>query len=71
MKIQLHENDGCFSLVLDAENMTEAALLVRFGMNRTDKINSAASEAFQDGRFSSFLVFAKNKRAGSQIPKLK
>ncbi len=71
MIIEFDEHEGCFAITMTAENMAEAAQLVRFGMNRTDKINSASSDVHQDGSFSSSLVFAKNKRANCAIPKRK
>ena len=71
MKIEFNENEGCFGITMIAENMAEAAALVRFGMNRTDQINSASSDACEGGCFTSHLVFAKSKRADSAIPKRK
>lgn len=71
MKVDLVENEGCFGITLTAENPVEMARLVRFGMNRTDKLNSASTDAYPDGRFVSHLVFAKHKRADSSVPKRK
>lgn len=71
MKITFTENDGCFAINLVAENMQEAAQLVRFGMNRTDEIRSAATRAYESGRFDSHLVFGKHKHASCNVPKRK
>ena len=68
MKVQLQEFDGCFDFEMQAENIEEAAALVRFGMNRT-KIRTCAADVFRDGKFSASLVFGKNARAGSSVPK--
>ncbi len=67
MKITLKENDGCFAFGLTAETLEDAALLVRFGTNRTDQINSAEIIAHEDGSFSGHLVIGKNKRASGYI----
>jgi len=69
MKITLAEHDGCFAFNLEAETTADAALLVRFGMNRTEEIRSAGVQANRDGTFSGHLVFAKSKRANNDIPK--
>lgn len=71
MKVDVVEQDGCFAITLSAENPVEMARLVRFGMNRTDKINSASTDVFADGSFTCHLVFAKSKRANSYVPKRK
>ena len=67
MKITLRENDGCFAFSLTAETMEDAALLIRFGTNRTDKINSASAIANADGSFSGHLVIGKHKRADGYV----
>jgi hypothetical protein len=71
MKVDFAEHDGCFGITLHAETTAEMAALVRFGMNRTDKLNSASTDVYPDGRFISHLVFAKSKRANSDVPKRK
>lgn len=71
MKVTLIENDGCFAINLVAENMEEAAKLVRFGMNRTDEIRSASTSVYGAGGFESHLVFGKHKRSDSSVPKRK
>lgn len=69
MKITLAEHEGCFAFDLEAESTADAALLVRFGMNRTDTIATAGVQANQNGTFTGHLVFAKSKRANNDIPK--
>lgn len=71
MKVKFAENDGCFAITMTAETVEDMTALVRFGMNRTDKINSASTNVFVDGAISSHLVFAKSKRANSDVPRRK
>lgn len=71
MKIQFDEHDGCFGINLTAENMVEAAALVRFGMNSTAEIRSCSSSVRQDGSFEADIVFGKHRRHGSEVPKRK
>jgi hypothetical protein len=71
MRVDLVENGGCFAITMTAENPVDMAQLVRFGMNRTDKLNSASTQVFKDGLFTSHLVFAKHRHAGSDVPKRK
>lgn len=68
MKILMSEHPGCFALDFEAETMAEAALLVRFGMNRTSQITSHGVAVAHDGSFAGHLVFAKSKRAANVIP---
>lgn len=68
MKITAKEHDGCFSFDISAETLAEAALLVRFGMNRT-KLRTSDSNARADGTFDASLVFGKSRRADSDVPK--
>lgn len=69
MKITLFENDGCFGLDFSAESMADAALLTRFGMNRTSEIRSSGVQANRDGTFAGHMIFGKSKRANNEIPK--
>jgi hypothetical protein len=71
MKISLIEYEGCFSLDFNAETMADAALLTRFGMNRTNEIQTAGTQANRDGTFTGHLILKKSKRADSNIPKRK
>lgn len=71
MKSTLREFDGCFSIDMTAENPVEAAALIRFGMNRTEKLRSADTCVQQDGTVEASVVFAKSKRANSAIPRRK
>jgi hypothetical protein len=69
MKITLEEHDGCFAFDMQAETTAEAALLVRFGMNRTNEIRTAGVQANRDGTFTGNLIFGKHKHANNDIPK--
>lgn len=71
MKIQFSEHEGCFAIDLEAENMTEAAALVRFGLNRTDKLNHVSARVNQNGTFTGTVIFAKSKRANNDVPRRK
>jgi hypothetical protein len=71
VKIEFLEHEGCFEVCLEAETKSEAALLVRFGMNRTDEIRSSYTNVSQTGEFSNSIVFGKSKRANSDVPKRK
>jgi len=70
MKIIVTEFDRCFGFELTAENMAEAATLVRFGMNRTE-IRVCNASVCKDGMFGAHLVFGKSRRSDSAVPKRK
>jgi hypothetical protein len=70
MKVKFVEHDSCFAVELVAEDMPEAAALVRFGGNRT-KIRSACVFANKDGTFSASIAFGKHTRAGADVQKRK
>jgi len=69
MQITLTEHDGCFAVDFTAQNMADAALLTRFGMNRTQEIRTAGVQVNRDGTFTGHLIFGKSKRANNNIPK--
>lgn len=71
MKAVFEEHDGCFAIHLTAESMEEAAVLVRFGMNRTDSINSCSTMVAKTGEFGTSVVLGKSKRADAYVPKRK
>ena len=71
MTIELTEHEGCFGITMVAENMQDAATLVRFGMNAVREIRSHSATANEDGSFSAHLVLGKHKRASSYIPRRK
>ncbi|MGN6555626.1 MAG: hypothetical protein ACTHLW_18110 [Verrucomicrobiota bacterium] len=68
MKAIFLEHEQCFTIEFEAENMQEAALLVRFGMNRTKEIRHASATVTKDGRFDAAIVFGKSKRANNYVP---
>ena len=67
MKISLCENDGCFAFNMQAENMVDAALLVRFATNRIDEIRSATTHVHGSGDFLGHCVIGKRKNAGVAV----
>ena len=71
MKVTFIEHDGCFSVELRAETMTDAAQLTRFGMNRTEEIRSCHSYAQSNGEFFASIVLGKSKRANNDVPRRK
>lgn len=66
MKIQFNEYDSVFSLDLTAETLEDAALLVRFGLNTTNKINYKAAYVSGPGFFAS-LSLPKTKRSRNTV----
>jgi hypothetical protein len=71
MKITFAEHAGCFAFDLVAETMADAALLTRFGMNRTNEVRSADAFANENGSFHGCLIVAKHKKAANAIPRRK
>lgn len=69
MKAQFVEHDGCFSIEFQAETLEEAATLVRFGANRTDKLNYCGASVSKTADFTASIVFKKSKHANSNVPK--
>jgi hypothetical protein len=73
MKITLTEFERCFSFDMEAETLAEAAMLVRFGMNRTDEIRSGDTLVNKHPiiDFTASLVIGKSRRASNVVPKRK
>ena len=71
MKIEFAENDGCFHFSMRAENMADAALLVRFGMNATKEIRHLSASVNADGTFMGGLVLGKHAKADNYVPRRK
>jgi hypothetical protein len=78
MKVEVMEHDGCFGIDIRAENVAEAALLTRMGVNsRVEKIrhdlfvqqSSGTNGEKSTGTFTMAVVLQKNKRGSSQIPR--
>lgn len=67
----MQEFEGCFSFDMEAENMADAALLVRFRTNARNKINSMHTIASEAGKFESGLVIAKHHRSTGEVQKRK
>jgi hypothetical protein len=68
MKATLQEHDGCFSIEFEAESLADAALLVRFGVNRTKEVRHAGTDAHGDGTVTASVVFGKHRRFNSSVP---
>lgn len=67
MKSELTENAGCFHIQLTAENLEEAALISRFGLNHLKKINSSGVTVQANGKFELWLVTDKRVNATDYI----
>lgn len=70
MKATINELEECFDLELEAENMAEAALLVRMGMNHTQMRVSDAN-VLKRGLFVFSIVLGKSRRSSPTVPKRK
>ena len=70
MKATLKEFEGCFALELGAENMAEAALLVRMGMNHT-QIRVSNANVCNGGQFEFSIVLGKSRRSSPTVLKRK
>lgn len=66
MLVNMQEFGGCFDVELTAETVEEAALLVRFGLNRTKEVRSAEAYA-TSGQITGSIVLGKRKEAKSRI----
>jgi hypothetical protein len=71
MKIKLTEYNGCFGFELEAETVSDAAQLTRFGMNSTKEIRYAETFVTGDGSFSTNITLGKRKKSLSTIQKVK
>ena len=71
MKAKLIEygvnHGGSFGIDFEAENLEDAALLVRFGINFTKEVIYASTDASSDGRITSCVVIGKKKKSEGQI----
>lgn len=68
MKATFIEHEGCFAVGLEAENMAEAALLVRFGMNRTKELSHCGTDVYRDCSVISRVLIGKRKDSNSDVP---
>ena len=69
MKIEFTEHEGCFQFELTAENMQDAATLVRFGTDGTKEVRHISASTDKDGGFSAALVIGKHKQANNYLPR--
>ncbi len=67
MKITFTENDGCFAFNMEAENMKDAALLVRFATNATNDIRTKNTTAGTDDGFDAYCVIGKHRKANTYV----
>lgn len=67
MKIEAAEHQNCFLFTLTAESIEDAALLVRFGLNRTKELKYASAQASEEGKFTGDICFGKKKNWTSNI----
>ena len=69
MKASLLESDHGFSLSLVAENMEDAAKLVRMGVNATKELKLLDTAAYKDGSIASYITVGKSKKPTSSVKK--
>lgn len=67
MKIVCSEHEHCFGFELVAENMQEAAFLVRFARSATTEVRHAAASVHQNGEVFGSLVLGKRRRDRSYL----
>lgn len=69
MKIEVNEESECFGFDLKPENVEEAALLVRFGLNATKELRCVDTTAYRDGTFTTWIVIGKKKNDSGSVRK--
>jgi len=67
MRITMIENDGCFAFNMAAENMQDAAMLVRYATNVTQEVRETSTAVGKDGTFLGYCVFGKRKNASAYV----
>ena len=63
----LTDDGTCFVFDLCAETTEEAALLLRFGINRTASLIQADASAYSDNTVRACIVIGKRKRSESTV----
>lgn len=72
MKVQMYEHDGEFAIRLDAETVSEAAMLVRFAVNRTNNLRLVGTAAYKgDHGIQTFVCVTKRRNSQSAVPRAK
>lgn len=61
MKFRMGESDNNIWIDVDAEDVKDAALLTRLGLNKTKKVKMSIY-AGKDGNFSAYIHFFKKKK---------
>ena len=69
MKISIEEYPSCFALNLTPENIAEAALLIRMGMNSTKKAPDVWASA-SGGTIKGGIEIGKRWQSKSLVPKV-
>ena len=67
MKAIVREFDGCFSVDIDAENMEEAAVLIRMAMNSVLKFRTLETWVPQGAQISMAIVTPKKKNSTNAV----
>ena len=72
MKAEMFEDNGEFTIKLVAETLPDAAMLVRFGVNRTNTLRLVDTAAYKgDAGIETFVCVAKRKNSQSSVPRAK
>ena len=67
MKANLTEYDRVFLVELIAEDMSEAAIIARFGINSTKELMHKSARVYKEGQFSATISIGKRKQPESVI----
>jgi len=67
MKVHCNEHGGCFGFHLVAEDMKDAAFLVRFSQNATKEVRHASVCPGETGSFTGSIVLGKRRRDRSYL----
>lgn len=66
MKAEVDEYDGCFSIILEAETLAEAAIVVRMGINATKELRCVDALATRNGDNPIYVAIVIGKRKQSE-----
>lgn len=71
MKVTFIEYDACFGVDLTAETKEEAAMLVRYGINRKKEIRCSGVRVTAKGDVSCYINIGKTRKPTDYVPKQK
>ena len=72
MKAAMYEDGGEFTIKMSAETVPEAAMLVRFAVNRTNTLRLVDTAAYKgDAGIETFVCVTKRKNSQSGVPRAK